>query len=328
MRVLSWIILTLSFCSCSIFSKKNGTQNAEKLEDFYSENSTLLKGYQPIDPVRLPKSEKEEFGTIDCLPNEASRLVIGKLDNLGTLSYGSFNVARKGQSYSVIVDYIKYQTLSLSAQYAESNKIISNDEYKNLVKAQPSLMGILPHFQVEVIDGKIDDATKINPKKIIYTEQQLKIDQGKIQKSSFRFIPESSEFSEYNVDNALNIPVYVGIGLRIQANITALKDSVNIGNLFGLGFAASENKIVGSLVIQTLGISGEKISSALPIPDKINESTIQAAIQAVGVIKSKIYDKDTHLSPQIVAFSLPVSMTGAKDLMESSLQKFTIEQKK
>jgi hypothetical protein len=100
-----------------------------------------------------------------------------------------------------------------------------------------------------------------------------------------------------------------------------LGDSVNLSSLYSIGAAASQHKLSGTLIIQTLGISGEDISPLMPLPDQINESTIQAAMQSLATIKSKIYNKDRIIiSPQVVAFKLPFSIDKAKDLIEASLQ--------
>ncbi|MCA9470482.1 MAG: hypothetical protein MRJ96_06025 [Nitrospirales bacterium] len=92
---------------------------------------------------------------------------------------------------------------------------------------------------------------------------------------------------------AMAIPIYLGVGLRLQAAVTVLESGVNLGSLYGLGLAAQQERIVGTLHIQTLGISGESISPLLPMPSEINVSTIQAAIQALATIKSKLYDPST-----------------------------------
>lgn len=96
------------------------------------------------------------------------------------------------------------------------------------------------------------------------------------------------------------VPTYIGVGLRLTANIAVLKGSVDLGNLFALGAAAESNKISGSLVIQTLGISGENVSSVIPMPSEINPSTIQNAILALGTIKAKMYGADTKITPRVV----------------------------
>jgi len=96
------------------------------------------------------------------------------------------------------------------------------------------------------------------------------------------------------------VPTYIGVGLRLTANIAVIKGSVDLGNLFALGAAAEAKKISGSLVIQTLGISGENVSSIIPMPSEINASTIQNAILALGTIKAKMYGADTKITPRVV----------------------------
>jgi len=98
----------------------------------------------------------------------------------------------------------------------------------------------------------------------------------------------------------LIVPTYIGVGLRMTANIKVKKGTVDLGNLFALGAAAEAKQISGSLVIQTLGISGENISAIMPMPSEISASTIQNAILALGTMKAKMYENDTHITPRVV----------------------------
>jgi len=97
------------------------------------------------------------------------------------------------------------------------------------------------------------------------------------------------------------LPLYVGVGLRITADVTVNTDSLNL-ELFGLGVAASANQANGTLVVQTLGVSGENISPLLPLPSKLNETTIENAIVSLGTIKAKIYEPATILAPKVLGF--------------------------
>jgi hypothetical protein len=96
------------------------------------------------------------------------------------------------------------------------------------------------------------------------------------------------------------VPVYIGVGLRLTANIFVKKGSVNLGSLFALGVAAKAEQVSGTLVIQTLGVSGPEISGLIPMPGEISESTIQNAILALASIKAKIYDSKTSITPRVV----------------------------
>jgi hypothetical protein len=96
------------------------------------------------------------------------------------------------------------------------------------------------------------------------------------------------------------VPVYVGVGLRLTANVAVKEGTIDLGNLFALGAAAQAKQISGTLVIQSLGLSGEGVSSLIPIPSEINPTTMQNALMAIGAIKSKIYDGNITVVPRVV----------------------------
>src|SRR5262249_53315984 len=128
---------------------------------------------------------------------------------------------------------------------------------------------------------------------------------------------------DYSIEH--HIPVYIGVGLRIQATVVVLTKEVNLTGLYAIGLAAAENRVAGSLTIQTLGISGEAISTAIPFPDQVNLSTIQAAMQAMATIKSKLYDPTTTAKPQIMGFDSPYGMPGARELLTATVCSFPPE---
>lgn len=95
----------------------------------------------------------------------------------------------------------------------------------------------------------------------------------------------------------------VGVGIRIVAFVKTKKAGIDLGSLYALAVAAENNQLSGTLTMETMGISGEKITPLIPIPSKIDVSTIQNALQAAAAIKSKIYDesKGVVIKAQIVA---------------------------
>lgn len=100
--------------------------------------------------------------------------------------------------------------------------------------------------------------------------------------------------------NGTIVPVYVGVGLRLTANITVTEGTVDLGNLFALGVAAQSKQVTGTMVVQTLGVSGQNISTLIPMPSEINPTTLQNAILALGAIKAKLYDQGTTINPRVV----------------------------
>lgn len=93
----------------------------------------------------------------------------------------------------------------------------------------------------------------------------------------------------------------VGIGLRLISLITTAESGINIGDLYSIGLAAKENKLSGTLIIEVIGIKSKEVTTLIPLPSEINQTTIQNAMQALATIKSKIYDEETRLYPQVMA---------------------------
>lgn len=106
---------------------------------------------------------------------------------------------------------------------------------------------------------------------------------------------------------AVVIPVYVGVGLRLTANINVLKGSVNLGSLGALAAQAEAENISGSLIVQTLGITGKQVTSTLPLPSELNATTIQNAILALGAVKAIVYDQEnTVIAPRVTGIYNPL----------------------
>lgn len=119
---------------------------------------------------------------------------------------------------------------------------------------------------------------------------------------------------------SLIVPVYVGVGLRLTATVTVREDGVDLNDFYGLGVAAQQKKITGTLVIQTLGVSGSSISSLIPMPSELNATTIQNAILSLGAIKAKMYEEDTQINPRIVGlYNSYVGSLSTNEFMSSFL---------
>src|SRR6266700_1581647 len=107
-----------------------------------------------------------------------------------------------------------------------------------------------------------------------------------------------------------NISVLVGIAVRMIAKVHTKKSGINLSNLFGIGLAASQNKLVGSLEVKAFGMSSQKINEILPVPTDLSTGTIQTALSAVATIKSHIYDTDTKITPLFIAFNVTAGEKG------------------
>ena len=98
-----------------------------------------------------------------------------------------------------------------------------------------------------------------------------------------------------------NIPVRVGVGVRIVADISTTKADIDLGSIFAIAFAAKAGYLKGQIEVLKIGMDSPSFSLVLPPPTEINDTSLQNALQAVASIRAKLYDSDTKLTPHILA---------------------------
>jgi hypothetical protein len=103
------------------------------------------------------------------------------------------------------------------------------------------------------------------------------------------------------------IPVYVGVGLRLTADLQVLRGTINLSSLGALAAGVEAGLASGSLVVQTLGVTGKQVSTSLPLPSELNQTTVQNAILSLGSIKAIINDdQNTVVTPRVTGIYLPI----------------------
>lgn len=98
--------------------------------------------------------------------------------------------------------------------------------------------------------------------------------------------------------------VLVGVGVRMIAKVKTKKAGINLASPMSL--AANIDKIEGSLEVRVTGIVSKTINEIIPTTTDLSTSSISAALQAVATIKSHIYDENTIITPQYLAYNKPV----------------------
>lgn len=128
--------------------------------------------------------------------------------------------------------------------------------------------------------------------------------------SGFSYFDRSKTYSAEELEKLQGntvIPVYVGVGLRLTADLQVLKGTVNLSSLGAIAAGVEAGRASGSLVVQTLGITGKQVSTALPLPSELNQTTVQNAILSLGSIKAIIFDsQNTNTTPRVTGMYLPI----------------------
>lgn len=119
---------------------------------------------------------------------------------------------------------------------------------------------------------------------------------------SYKIILDYGKFRDDVMGEAkTGIPVRVGGGVRIIVDIATAETDLDIGNLFAVAIAAKQGYLRGQIEVLKIGIDSPSLNLVLPPPSVISDTSVQNALQAAALIRAKIYDKDTILTPHILA---------------------------
>ena len=116
------------------------------------------------------------------------------------------------------------------------------------------------------------------------------------------------DYMKYRIEDVVIDSVYIGsgrtgIGLRVRASVHTKKANLNLSGLGNLGLEASKNNLSGLLTVDIVGVDSKDITSYLPLTAKLDETSIQNALQAIATIKSKIWDDDVKITPHLIAIN-------------------------
>lgn len=199
-------------------------------------------------------------------PDNATRVSVESFDAHGNVSYGVASTVSKGQRFRVTTDYTNSDTTNFRVQL---HKIVSKSDGAQ----RPEHLGYVLSPEESLVG---------------YTANSV-----------------SNDSPVNDIGDVVNIPLYIGIGLRMTAHLVVLDSRARIDGLGAIGVEAELRNVRGALVVQTLGVNGKSISAALPIPTELDKTTIQTAASSVGAIKALLYDEETTIYPRIVGLYLP-----------------------
>jgi len=287
------VMLGVLLCGCAFSTQPRSI--AEKQSGYT---------YVPIDPfpVKIAGTNLNGGGVdisvsnlLNSLPDNAVRIGTETYDINGNVSYGPARASASAGHYKITVDYVNSDTSNIKLAIRKTFVLAGADSSARKT-SRPSAMlppNALPHsVEYEVVKP---------------TE-----------------VPTNSDFSAADLGwEVYSIPLYIGIGLRVTADVWTSSGKVDIGGLGPIGAAAEVNQLRGSMVVQTLGVNGKSISAALPIQSELNRTTAQNAIVSVGAIKALLYSPETIVMPRIVGMYLPLG--GDKSLVNGIISQLARE---
>lgn len=236
-------------------------------------------GFNPATQQVVPK------GNLEALPDNAVRIGIQSFTANGGIEFGVGNATGKQGLYKITVDYVNVDTVNLQ---------LSIYRLVNGTGTTADGQDRLPYVGSLANSGAV------------YVDRDF-----------YRLMPY--EFNPYNPDSTddrpdrsdeiratlYSIPVFVGVGVRVVADVKTNEAGVNITGLGVIGGNANGKRLSGTMVAQTLGINGKDIAAAIPIQSSLDSTSVENALVAIGSVKTLLYAEGTSITPRVVGMYLP-----------------------
>ncbi|NNG41607.1 hypothetical protein HJP15_01400 [Pseudoalteromonas sp. NEC-BIFX-2020_002] len=320
MKTATLILSSLIIAGCNLTTNTPAT---------LAETQTSYS-YIPFDPLPVqtllgascsPSEEEKLFKSIrqpvlrdlrHAFPDQTVRLAVAEFTANGGLSFGPSTVGFEGKSYQVIIDYANTDTVKgsflvkreISGQIPEIKwwggkyTLPKYETYKQVKLFEDIPMRVISKYSVEP-----------NPTVSLFNKPPIQFVENKSSELNQKVVKQRIDQAEkllmkgYEV---VNLPVYVGVGLRLTATINVLNGKVNLSGLPAIAAEAQSGNLTGTLVVQTLGATGELVSANLPLPSELNRTTVQNSILSLGSIKALLYDDKMHITPRVIGIYNPI----------------------
>lgn len=92
----------------------------------------------------------------------------------------------------------------------------------------------------------------------------------------------------------------VGVGMRIIIKTDDAIVGFN-GTMTSLAFAVKGKADKGTISAELIGISSPDVGMAMPFTADLSEAAVQRVIEAMAVVKSKMFDDKTVIQPQLLS---------------------------
>lgn len=264
-------------------------------------------GYIPLDPLPVNQMKgadscsDEEFlvasrkeppwaPILESLPDLAIRFAVAEFSGEGELTFGPSKFTTKGKAYRAVLDYVNVDVIPVEFNV------------RKLVRKSGNQDTWFPLSHVV-------DTDNLGPATVIAYEANI-LRAGQKDVSSSRALSASGlNADDPSTFDRVTFPVYVGVGLRLTADIRALEGGINLSGLGTIGAQADAKNLTGTLTVQTLGVTGKSIATTLPLPSKLDQTTIENGILAIGTSRAVLYNTGVDqvtASPRVVGLYSPV----------------------
>ncbi|OAI44388.1 hypothetical protein AYO43_09190 [Nitrospira sp. SCGC AG-212-E16] len=338
-------VLLIGMVGCSLFNRDSKPSSLGETMSGYT--------YIPVDPTKVQivpgecSIQYSEIGDdlstkqkklLNLLPDNAVRTSMELSDFSGKVAYGISKVGTTGLAYRLTADYVNSDTVNKAVwirrtmmvhetamTYDSSGKVT---EQKDQQERSP----------VSFAEGSLDDNQSIGwfgdkRKTSLFSDNN---NMGKTDRwrtsipgtesfdvKSYPDTPSQAIRDQLVKDKyeEFNVPIYVGIGLRIVAQGLSVSGDANISGIGIIGVEAEAKRLSGSLTVQTLGVNSQAVASALPVQSELSRTTAENAFVSIGSIKAMLHQPETIKIPRVVGLYLP--FPGGKPLVNALISELS-----
>ena len=312
-RYAIFILIFFSYAAGCTHDQYRKAKSHGELESGYT--------YIPLDAFSVNYSDCTNLQTIkqsdffNLLPDNSIRTSIQQFDlKEGKLSFVPVTLSSSGYSYKVTADYINSDTVNMDVTVVRTAIYGTTRKY------------VVPF---ESLPNKDKDGALVDGSETYYVygrkefvQLQTKNTDENLQLVNLSCIPTQFMRSGMEPESIkpgqipahgdpipfdLSIPVYVGVGLRVTANVISVKSGINVSGFAAISANVDTEYLQGTLTVQTLGVNGPEISAALPQNEELNRTTVRAAITSIAAIRAKLYQDNTIVQPRVLGIYLPVA---------------------
>lgn len=267
-QLLACILFVVATSACSAAVRPPATMGEETSGFGYVplDGLGIVQGYDLFTCFEGQDRNNPRVGEwrslLDALPDVSVRFAVASVDAGGALSFGPAKVTTKGNAYRAVLDYVNVDAVPVPFYVRKAVRPRSGGsvEYRGLLAGIHSSEEVVS-YEAHVYYGSPSDQMPVEWRRQGY--------------------------------DPITVPVYVGIGMRLTADIRALKGNVALSSLGAIGAEAEANALTGTLTVQTLGVTGSSVATSLPLPSRLDQTTIENGILALGSSRALIYGEES-----------------------------------
>jgi hypothetical protein len=281
----------------------------DKLPKSLGEQSASY-GYIPLDPLPIKTAEFAGSCTssnsykplLEALPDISVRFAVAELSSGGQLQFGPALVTSKGTAYRAVLDYINSDSVTLN--FLVRKRIMRS--------GKPQWVPVSEEIDFSAQERVIAYEARVIPYQPSGEEVKDYIDLPSGFLPTGVRKPEVSQTASDENDGweRIAFPIYIGLGLRLTADIRALEGGIALSGLTAIGAKADAKGLTGTMTLQSLGINGLPTTTVLTLPSKLDQTSVEQSILAIGTGRAVIYtDSEKNkvtLSPRVVGLYSPV----------------------